>query len=137
VIVVDTNVIAYFLIRGDYSDKAKELFKYDSDWIAPYLWRSEFRNVLILYFRKGFISLEEVIRINTLAENLIEDKEFVLNSEEILELALKSNCSAYDCEFVALAKSTGLRLYTADNLILKEFPEYSLSLKDFNTKIII
>ncbi len=57
-IVVDTNVIAYLFINGDYTSQAKKLLKSDYEWIAPILWKSEFRSVLALYMRQGFLTLE-------------------------------------------------------------------------------
>ena len=39
-----------------------------------------------------------------------------------MELVSKSDCSAYDCEFVALARSMGLPLVTEDRSILRDFP---------------
>ncbi|MBN1406945.1 MAG: type II toxin-antitoxin system VapC family toxin [Calditrichaceae bacterium] len=58
-IVVDTNVIAYLFFQGDYSKNAVALLKYDPIWIVPFLWKSEFRNVLTLYIRQGNLSLED------------------------------------------------------------------------------
>ena len=56
-IVVDTNVIAYLFIKGDYSDNAMKLLKSDPVWIVPYLWKSEFRNVLTLYIRQNHLTI--------------------------------------------------------------------------------
>jgi predicted nucleic acid-binding protein len=54
-IVVDTNVIAYLYLTGEYSDLSERLLEHDPDWMAPRLWRSEFRNVLALYLRKELL----------------------------------------------------------------------------------
>jgi len=43
----------------------------------------------------------------------------------------RSNCPAYDCEFVALAHANGVRLLTVDRQILREFPEVAISLNKF------
>lgn len=45
-IVADTNLIAYLWISGEKSELADQVFQKDPSWIAPVLWRSEFRNVL-------------------------------------------------------------------------------------------
>ncbi len=46
-IVVDSNVLAYCYISiPKFSDAAKALLAADSNWKAPMLWRSEFRNIL-------------------------------------------------------------------------------------------
>lgn len=45
-IVVDTNVLAYFLLPCEFSRQAEGLFERDPDWAAPILWRSEFETSL-------------------------------------------------------------------------------------------
>ncbi|MGK7895136.1 MAG: VapC toxin family PIN domain ribonuclease, partial [Xenococcus sp. (in: cyanobacteria)] len=53
-IVADTNVIAYLFLQGERTEQAETLLLFDSEWIAPYLWRSEFRNILALYIRQSY-----------------------------------------------------------------------------------
>ena len=130
-ITVDTNVIAYLFIKGDFSNKARNLLKYDSVWLAPFLWRSEFRNVLMLYMRNNYLSHDDALSIMNEAEEFMEGNEFEVNSFEILELVSQSQCSAYDCEFVALAKRLNVDFYTSDKKLLKEFPNIALSLNKF------
>ena len=50
-IVVDSKVIASLWFPNDMVELAYKILKKDADWIAPILWRSEFRNVLALYLR--------------------------------------------------------------------------------------
>lgn len=128
-IVVDTNVIAYLFITGDYTLQAKKLLKMDQDWIAPILWKSEFRNVFALYMRQGFLSLENSYLLLDEVENFMNESEYEVKSNDVMELVSISSCSAYDCEFVALAQSLNLKLYTTDKKVLKEFPETVISLK--------
>ncbi len=47
-IVADTNIISYLLLPITYTESVDTLYKIDSDWTAPTLWKSEFRNVLAL-----------------------------------------------------------------------------------------
>lgn len=128
-IVADTNVIAYLFISGDQSDQARKLVKIDPDWIAPVLWKSEFRNVLALYMRKGFLSYENSILLLNEVEYFMKEHEFDVNSSDVMKLVSTSNCSAYDCEYVALAQSLNLKLYTSDKKLIKEFPDTVVSLK--------
>ena len=132
-IVVDTNVIAYLFIEGDSSEQAKALLKHDSEWISPFLWKSEFRNVLAHYLRQGSISLTDIKLIMREAENFMSGNEYEVSSTEILDLVSDSTCSAYDCEFVALAKRLNLSLFTSDKRILKDFPDSANSLKSFKS----
>ena len=54
-----------------------------------------------------------------------------MSSDAVLQLVARSNCIAYDCEFVALAHAQGVHLITADREILREFPEVAISLEEF------
>jgi predicted nucleic acid-binding protein len=131
-IIADTNVIAYLFIEGDCTAKAKELLKFDPIWLSPFLWRSEFRNVLRLYICQNYLSVEDAQNIMNEAEKFMKGNEYEVNSFEVLELASQSQCSAYDCEYVALAKQLKLDLlYTSDKKILNKFPDIASSLKDF------
>jgi len=129
-IIVDTNVIAYLFIRGELSENAKRLLTRDPEWISPYLWRSEFRNVLARYMRKGDLSYKDAMLLMEEAENLLQNMEYLTKSERVLELVSKSDCSAYDCEFVALAYELNLKLYTSDRRLLKSFPDITVSLRE-------
>ena len=42
-IIVDTNIIAYFYISGEKSHLAEKLLIANTDWHAPAIWRSEWR----------------------------------------------------------------------------------------------
>lgn len=130
-IVVDTNIIAYLYFPGVSTSDVEKLLIQEPVWGAPYLWRSEFRNVMALYLRKKMVSIEQAIQIQTEAELLMTDNEFEVKSSDILSLVNGSACSAYDCEFVALAKSLHTTLVTADKKILSEFPSTAKSIKQF------
>jgi len=130
-IVADTNIISYLFLPTDYSEKASRLYLQDAEWVAPSLWRSEFRNVLALYIRQQILSLSEALAIQEEAEALMADHEFSITSLQVLTLADSSQCSAYDCEFVALAKQLSVKLITEDKKILREFPDVAVSLDDF------
>ena len=125
-IVADTNLIAYFLIDGEFTSQAEEVYHADSDWVAPYLWRSEFRNILALYLRQNLISLEEAEEIMNQAELLLSEKECEVNSNQVLKLVQVSSLSAYDCEYVALAQDLNILLVTSDRKIIKAFPEIAV-----------
>lgn len=130
-IVVDTNIIAYLYISGEYSEDSAQLLVRDQQWCSPRLWRSELRNVLSLYLRKAILSFEDVLLIMQQAESLLRNREYEISSAEVLRLVETSKCSAYDCEFIALANDLGTRLVTSDKKILKEFPEVAIKMSDF------
>ena len=127
-IVVDTNIISYLYISGQRSQQAEHLLSIDAHWCAPVLWRSEFRSVLGQYLRRNFLSFDEVLLIIQQAEKLLIDNEYEIPSAFIMQLVNSSKCSAYDCEFVALARYLDVPLITADKKILHEFPAIAKSI---------
>jgi predicted nucleic acid-binding protein len=130
-IVVDTNLIAYLHISGDRSKQAEQAFRKDPHWAAPRLWRSEMRNVLALHVRNRHLKVEQAITIMEAATNLMAGEEYDPASSQVLELAARSTCSAYDCEFVALAQSLNLPLVTVDKRILRQFPGTAIGFDEF------
>ena len=127
-IVVDSNIIVYLWLPGEFTDNAKKLLFKDEDWMVPFLWRSEFRNVLAHYLRKNLLTLSAAYTIIENAERQFKANEYLINSEHVLELVNISNCSAYDCEYIALAKELNVELFTNDKLILSSFPETAIPL---------
>ena len=121
-IVVDTNVIAYLWLPGDRTRQAESLLKEDPDWNAPLLWRSEFRNVLAGCLRRGDLDLDTALQIVDEAEGQMRGREFSVPSAQVLARVAASDCSAYDCEFVALAEELGVPLITSDEKVLRSFP---------------
>jgi predicted nucleic acid-binding protein len=131
VIVADTNLISYLLLNGPESATARNVFLRDPEWAAPLLWRSEFRNVLVVYARRRKLGIEEAERHFLGAEKLVAGREHLVDAGRVLCLALSSSCSAYDCEFVALARELGVPLVTGDARVLKEFPRVAVGMKEF------
>jgi len=130
-IVVDTNVIASLWVPNDMDEMAYKILEKDADWIAPLLWRSEFRNVLAIYLRADILEFSIALQAIEEAEHLMGSKEFEVNSIQVLSRVSDSSCSSYDCEFLALADDLDVKLVTFDKKILKEFPEIGVSPKDF------
>jgi len=130
-IIADTNIISYLLLPTIYTDSVEKLYEIDSDWSAPILWKSEFRNVMALYLRKKIITLDKAMQLQDAAESIIIQNEYDISSSQVLALIDKSDCSAYDCEFIALANHLDTKLVTQDKKILKEFPSTAISVSDF------
>lgn len=127
-IVVDTDIVAYLYLPGEFTAKAESLLERDAAWAAPVLWRSEFRNILAGYLRRKSLRFEQAVAIQSEADGLLRDAEFEVDSAAVLELVRGSNCSAYDCEFVALAASLEVPLVTMDAKLLRAFPKRCVSL---------
>jgi predicted nucleic acid-binding protein len=130
-IVVGTNIIGYLFLTSSKSLLCEQAFRKDPIWAAPLLWRSELRTVLAKYLRGGYLNLDDARQIMSAASVLMQSQEYEVTSEHVLDLVNTSACSAYDCEFVALAQDLGRPLVTADQQILRDFPEIAVSLEAF------
>jgi predicted nucleic acid-binding protein len=130
-IVSDTNLIACLLVDGPFKREAQAVYEKDPDWVAPPLWRSEFRHVLIQSLRHGLSTLPDVLELMELAGDLMGGREIESNSTRILRLAADSGCSAYDCEFVALAQDLGISMVSSDRALIAKFKPTVVSLKSF------
>ncbi len=127
-IVVHSNVIAYLFLPGENTAAAEALLESEPESAAPILWRSEFRNILSGYIRRKVISLDQAFSLQSEAEGLLEGSEFEVNSHTVIELVSDSDCSAYDCEFIALAIRLDTKLITNDKKLLRAFPERTATL---------
>ena len=127
-IVVDSNVLAYLYLPGDHTAAAESLLQRQPDWAAPVLWRSEFRNILAGYLRRGTLTFDQAYSLQGEAESLMAGTEYEVDSLGVLELVRDSDCSAYDCEFIALADKLDTSLVTLDRKLLKAFPTRAVSL---------
>ncbi len=130
-LVVDTNLIAYRYLSDAHAELLAELLRHDRDWVAPRLWRSELRNVLWTYLRRDLIHLEAALAVMDDAELLMGGHDFEPASSAVLRLAQASGCTAYDCEFVALAQDLGAPLLTYDHALLTRFPHVAQRPDDY------
>ena len=127
-IVVDSNILAYLYLPGDRTAAAEALLEQDPEWAAPTLWRSEFRNILAGYMRRKAVTFDQACSLQREAESLLAGAEFEVDSSAVLELVRDSDCSAYDCEFIALAIKLNTKLVTVDKKLLREFPTRAIAL---------
>jgi len=127
-IVVDTNVLAYLLLGGPRTEQAEVLRRHHRQWAAPPLWRSEFRNVLTGYLRRDLLPFPKALVLMQEAEEILSAHEEKVSTEHVLKLVSSSRCSAYDCEFVAVAQHLSVLLITENRAILTAFPDVAQSL---------
>jgi predicted nucleic acid-binding protein len=129
-IVADTNLIAYHFIPGALTDDARRVLGRDGDWYAPPQWQAEFLNVLWLSVRRTAISTVTADEAYVKAEALVRTTQRP-NFRAVLDLAIASGCSPYDCEFVVLAQAARVPLVTNDQKVLAAFPGVAVSLREF------
>ena len=78
--------------------------------------------------RRKALSFEQANSLQREAESLLEGAEFEVESTAVLELVRDSECSAYDCEFIALAIKLDTKLVTMDEKLLQAFPTRTIAL---------
>ena len=130
-IVVDTNVIGYLYLTSERSGQSEAALRKDPEWAAPTLWRSELANVLSTYLRADQLVLSDALAIMSSALDLMRGREYEVSPLQVLTLAATSGCSAYDCEYIALAEDLKTILVTTDKQLLREFPTLTTSLRTF------
>lgn len=130
-IVVDVNIVAYLLIDGERTEEAEAVLRADPEWAAPLLWRSEWRNVLAGYVRRGALDVAAAVARVDAGEALLRGREHLVDGRRVLELVADSSCSAYDCEYLALAGTLGVPLVTADRAVLAAFPALAVAPAQF------
>ncbi len=125
-IVADTNLLVALWAGGYGAAIAESIRRRDQGWEVPRLWRSEFRNALIGMVRARLLASEHVLVLANDAERALLNHEHDVVAHEVLTLALRSGCSAYDCEYVAVARSLRIPLVTFDREVLRAFPDVAI-----------
>jgi predicted nucleic acid-binding protein len=57
---------------------------------------------------------------------LITVPDKAVDGSSVFSLAMQSSCSAYDCEFVCLARDPGLPLVTVNKKVLNAFSDLAV-----------
>ena len=130
-IVVDTNVIHYCWIHGQNTEIAQAVRQKDPEWHAPILWRSELRNVLTAYLRRGLLTRSQIVGILGVVDQALAEREHIIPDDLVLDVVASSTLTAYDAEFVALAVALSVPLVTRDKAVLKAFPDRALTMEAF------
>lgn len=130
-IVADTNLLVYLYVPSRLTTLAEAVFEHDPLWISPFLWRSEFQNVLVGLIRQGTLNLEIAWDIAGRAELWMCGREYAVVTDEVLQLAADSGCTAYDCEFVCVARDLTIPFVTSDRQVLRAFPSIAVAPQTF------
>ena len=130
-IVVDANVIAYRFIVGEKTGLACHVQEKDTDWVVPALWRHEFLNVLATAARAGIIDTVEACTIWRSALHVLGNNEQAVNYEKSLCCAVDAKISAYDAQYITLARTLNCLCITEDARLHKTFPKDTISMRAF------
>ncbi len=130
-IVADTNLVSYLLIEGERTEEARRIWRRDSGWMLPPLWRSEFLNVLAVSVRTSLLSADQARAGWRRAANLFRSSELEPDGSAVLDTAIRLAISAYDAHFVVVAEELGAKLVTNDRQLLDRCPGQTVSMDDF------
>jgi predicted nucleic acid-binding protein len=123
--VVDTNVVAYYLLGTEpFVEEVRKFWRTVEAASAPALWEAELANVVWMAVRTGVLPAEDGHEKLALASRLgIESVASRTLWQSALTRALASGAAVYDTLFVALAMDRNLPLATFDRNVLKKFPQ--------------
>jgi predicted nucleic acid-binding protein len=126
--VVDTNVVAYFVLGTDrFVEEARGFITVLDEAWAPALWEAELANALWMATRHAVLSIEEATNRLTLADGLgIHAVPNRTLWQGALVRAHQSMVAVYDTLFVELAARERLPLATFDSALLKAFPDIAV-----------
>jgi len=124
-LVVDTNVVAYFLLGTEpFATECRNFWSRVDKTAAPSSWQIEIINVLWMAVRKKVITPSESLQKLRLAAGLAVQPVPVRQLwRGALVRSIRSGIPAYDTVFVELAARRNLRLATFDTHLLRAFPE--------------
>ena len=128
-IVVDTNVMTHLLVGGDSAADAALLFEQDPEWAAPVILMSELRNVLLGFVRQGALVPDQVKAMSDDASAILGDRIATAASAQVFDVALECSLTAYDAEFVVLARTLSVPLATLDSAILQGAADVAVPLQ--------
>lgn len=130
-IVADVNLLAYLLIPAVQTAEAVAVYRRDPDWAMPYIWRSEFRNVLATYMRVRNLPLADAEIIWESAAAAVRESEHEPDPRLILALCRQYAITAYDAEYLSLARQQRVPLVTFDKKLQKSALGEVLSVSQF------
>jgi predicted nucleic acid-binding protein len=123
-IVADANVIAYLLVEGRKTDLARQLHALDPQWRMPPFWRAEFLNVLALQVQHGGAPLLLAERTWESAVALFHAGEIQVDEVNALRLAARYRITAYDAQYVELARQLGVSCVSEDRELARKCPGF-------------
>jgi len=122
--VVDTNVIAYYLLgNAEFDAEVARFWENVQDALAPAIWEAEIANVIWMSIRAGVVSesggprklhLARRLGIHTIATRALW--------HGALLRSVQTGIAVYDTLFIELAEREGAPLVTFDKRLLKSWP---------------
>jgi predicted nucleic acid-binding protein len=129
-IVVDANVVAFAFIAGEKTELARALKERDPDWRLPRIWREELASVLATQVRAGRLKRDAALGVYDEALTALLVGETEADPLLALELATDLGISAYDAQYLALARQLGVSCVSEDGHLRRADPSRVLTLAE-------
>lgn len=130
-LVADNTLLCHFFLRSDLEDLARQVRDKDGDWIVPHLWKSEFANAIVKAHWACPDPLELYYRAWDSACAVMEPCERPVDFHETVRLGTEHHISAYDAQYVYLARKFAIPLITEDSRLHRAFPTIAMSMEKF------
>jgi len=131
VIVVDSNIIAARNLTSALTPQAKQVEHKDPVWIVPCLWRYEFQNILASAIKAKQITLEQALNVWQKVSGILMENESEPPAARVIELVAHYGITAYDGQFIALARDMDILCVTEDQELQGKFPGIVVSMEGF------
>lgn len=130
--VVDTNVVAYYLLgTPDFADEVRQFWPDVSEALAPALWEAELANVVWMSVRTGALpEAEGPLKLSLAARLGIHSVATRSLWHGALHRAVQTGVAVYDTLFIELADREQAPLVTFDRRLLKASPTIAKRPKD-------
>lgn len=130
-IVVDANVVAYATIKGAKTPVARQLRAVDRHWVMPSLCRHELANVLLSHVRSGTFTEQDIVPIWDKIALVTEGNEREVSLPSVVRLANERSISAYDAQYVWLARELNKPLITEDRQLISRCTDVAHSMSQY------
>jgi predicted nucleic acid-binding protein len=132
--IVDTNVVAYYLLGTEpFVDEVRVFWQDVNESWAPAHWEAELANVIWMAVRTGALSQDEGhLKLDMASRLGIQPVPIRMLWQPALTRALDSGVAVYDTLFIELAAQRDLKLATFDVELLKKFPRIATRPRSFS-----
>jgi predicted nucleic acid-binding protein len=123
--VVDTNVVAYYLLGTlPFVEEVRRFWRLIGDLIAPAIWEAELANLVWVAIRSGVVPAADGPGWLRAANRLgIRSVPSRMLWQGALDRSIESGVAVYDTLFIELAARRRLPLATFDTRVLTAFPQ--------------
>ncbi|MEO8306307.1 MAG: type II toxin-antitoxin system VapC family toxin [Betaproteobacteria bacterium] len=129
-VAVDCNVLAYLLLAGAQTPRARALLEQDADWHSDALLIVELTHVLATAMRVRGLAMSDAAMVLTQAQGVVAPGLHAADHHEVLATAARYRVSAYDARYLVVARELGVKLVTEDQRLRKAAPRLTQTLAD-------